>query len=159
LGFTFAGFTVGGATAYTDNQGSTAQGFGTPTVTNSEDAGSLGVGTPGRLGERDVWTYGIGVTYNWDAWTIGFAWSGGQYYDLYGEGGDGELNVFRLEASYALGPGVNLDAAVGYDIWEADGSNCGSEAPGEFGGDCGQASSEGSEYDAWSIMTGFHIGF
>lgn len=151
LGFTFAGFTIGGATAYTDNQGSTAQGGGTPTITNSSDS-TGGAATLGSLGERDVWTYGVGVTYNWDAWTIGFAWSGGQYYDLYGQNGDGELNVFRIESSYALGPGVNLDAAVGYDIWEADGSNC------EEGG-CGGASSDGSDYDAWSIMTGFHIGF
>jgi outer membrane protein OmpU len=153
LGFTFGGWTIGGATAYVENAGAQFKGGGQATVTDSETDPPTSVG---MLGERDVWTYGVGITYNWDAWTVGFGWSGGQYYDLYGPGGDGELNVFRLEAAYALGPGVNLGAAIGYDDWDAKG---GSTANCEGGDTCNGISEAGSSYDSWSIMTGFHIGF
>ena len=107
----------GGALAYTKNQYRTA-----------------------AFGEGNVFTYGLGLTYNWDAWTVGAAWSGGQYGDYYANGGDGTLNVYRIEGRYDLGPGISLDASAGYDDWDLDGAN-------------------GNSYSAWSVMSGFHIGF
>ena len=107
----------GGALAYTKNQYRTA-----------------------AFGEGNVFTYGFGLTYNWDAWTVGAAWSGGQYGDYYANGGDGTLNVYRIEGRYDLGPGISLDASAGYDDWDLDGAN-------------------GNSYSAWSVMSGFHIGF
>lgn len=107
----------GGALAYTENQYRTA-----------------------AFGEGDVLTYGFGLTYNFDAWTVGAAWSGGQYDNFYANGDDGSLNVYRVEGRYDLGPGISLDASAGYDDWDLDGAN-------------------GSEYSAWTVMSGFHIGF
>jgi len=115
----FGGWYMGGAIAYTENQ--------------------YGAGN-GTQNGGNVLTYGLGVTYNWDAWTAGFSWSGGQYGEFYGSptGGDGTLNVFRLEGRYDLGPGISLDASTGYDNWNVEG---------------------GQGYDAWTVMSGFHIGF
>ncbi len=108
----------GGALAYTENQYRSAAN-----------------------GEGNVFTYGLGITYNWDAWTVGAAWSGGQYSNFYGSSGsDGSLNVFRLEGRYDLGPGISLDASAGYDTWDVGGTSA-------------------ADYDAWSIQSGFHIGF
>ncbi len=111
----------GGALAYTKNQ------YGAPN------------GTPNPGDGGNVLTYGLGMTYNFDAWTVGAAWSGGQYKDFYGGGGgDGSLNVYRIEGRYDLGPGISLDASTGYDDWSVE---------------------NGEGYTAWSVMTGFHIGF
>jgi hypothetical protein len=88
--------------------------------------------------EADSVTYGLGLTYNWDAWTVGFAWSHGDYQDYSQPGGDGNLDVFRLEGRYDLGPGISLDASAGYDAWNVE---------------------AGDDYDAWSIQTGFRLGF
>ncbi len=111
---------IGGAIAYTGNQ--------------------YGAGN-GTQNGGNVLTYGLGITYNWDGWTVGFAWSGGQYDEFHGgDGGGGSLNVFRLEGRYDLGPGISLDASTGYDTWNLEGST-------------------GDDYDAWSVMTGFQIDF
>jgi outer membrane protein OmpU len=108
----------GGALAYTKNQYGSGNG--------TQNGGN-------------VFTYGLGITYNFDAWTVGAAWSGGQYGEFYGNGGDdASLNVYRVEGRYDLGPGISLDASTGYDDWD--------------GG-------SGDDYDAWTIMSGFHIGF
>jgi hypothetical protein len=103
----FAGFTIGGAFGYRQNRGGD--------------------------GSDDL-IYGAGVTYNWDAWTVGFGYSHGRYeigqsgtaFKFLG-GAKGTTiattltsdvvdysNIFSLTASYALGPGIQIDGVVEY---------------------------------------------
>jgi hypothetical protein len=109
----FAGFTIGGAMGIRENRG--------------------GDGS-------DDFIYGAGVTYNWDAWTIGLGWTHGRY-ELAQPGtilaaGPGttiaatsdvadDSNVFSLTASYALGPGIQIDGVVEYYDYQADGDEGG----------------------------------
>ena len=51
----FSGFTIGAAGSYLDNR------------------------YERNATEPDLWTAGVGMTYNWDAWTVGLAWSHGEY--------------------------------------------------------------------------------
>ncbi|MFM9844099.1 MAG: porin [Dongiaceae bacterium] len=71
--------------------------------------------------ESDRFVYGAGLTYNWDAWTVGIGWTHGDY-EIQQAGGtagltnDGEQNqdIFALTAAYALGPGITVDGVVEY---------------------------------------------
>jgi len=104
----FAGFTIGGALGIRQNRG----GDG------SDDL---------------VW--GAGITYNWDAWTVGLGYSHGRYEraqpgtiavigtvttTAVSDVTD-DSNIFSLTASYALGPGIQLDAVVEYYEYQGDG--------------------------------------
>jgi hypothetical protein len=111
----FAGFTIGGALGIRQNRG----GDG------SDDL---------------VW--GAGITYNWDAWTVGFGYSHGRYEraqpgstaivtvvagvttltTALSDAAD-DSNIFSLTASYALGPGIQLDAVVEYYEYQGDGDS------------------------------------
>jgi hypothetical protein len=89
----FGGFTVGGSIAYTD------QDF--------EDTTST--------------VYDVGVTYAFEAVTVGLGWSHGDYDRLNRNpvtnpngGGSDSLDQVQLGVGYALGPGVTLAAMVGY---------------------------------------------
>jgi outer membrane protein OmpU len=105
----FSGFTFGGAISDRINQGSQGQ---------------------------DDLIYGAGLTYNWDAWTVGVGWTHGDYElvkfgtvtsvaksaggattALTTPGGNfnEHYNVFALTAAYALGPGIELDGVIEYD--------------------------------------------
>ncbi len=105
----FAGFTIGGAMGIRENRG--------------------GDGS-------DDFIYGAGVTYNWDAWTVGLGWTHGRY-ELAQPGGSfsvgpgttiaaltsdvaDDSNVFSLTASYALGPGIQIDGVVEYYDYQGD---------------------------------------
>jgi predicted porin len=92
----FAGFTFGGAYSLRNNT---------------------------NLSGADAQVYGAGVTYNWDAWTVGFGWTHGDY-EYYSTPPDVLENhdVFSLTASYALGPGIQLDGVVEYDVDDFDGN-------------------------------------
>jgi outer membrane protein OmpU len=92
----FAGFTFGGAYSLRSNT---------------------------NLSGADAQVYGAGVTYNWDAWTVGFGWTHGDY-EYYATPPDvlEDHDVFSLTASYALGPGIQLDGVVEYDIDSFDGN-------------------------------------
>ena len=93
----FSGFTIGGALGIRQNRG--ADG-----------------------GDDLVW--GAGITYNWDAWTVGFGYTHGVYELIGGPSGTATTaipsdvtdysNIFSLTASYALGPGIQLDGVVEY---------------------------------------------
>jgi hypothetical protein len=91
----FFGFTIGGASEWRYNFGAD---------------------------ESDRFVYGFGVTYNWDAWTVGLGWTHGDY-ELVQPGGtllgnaltsdaDNNMEVFSLTAAYALGPGITVDGVV-----------------------------------------------
>jgi outer membrane protein OmpU len=93
----FAGFTIGGATEYRRNFG---------------DDGA------------DQLVYGAGVTYNWDAWTVGLGWTRGDY-----EKAVGALTVLpfnavhddiALTAAYALGPGITIDGLLEYSRYKSN---------------------------------------
>jgi hypothetical protein len=108
----FSGFTIGGAFGYRQNRGGD--------------------------GSDDL-IYSAGITYNWDAWTVGFGYSHGQY--EIGQSGDTLVgitpagtvstlltsditdyyNIFALTASYALGPGIQVDGVVEYDDYDGGG--------------------------------------
>jgi len=91
--------------------------------------GALGVRqNRGGDGSDDL-IYGAGVTYNWDAWTVGLGWTHG-HYELAQPGdlvvtASGTValvsditenqDIFALTASYALGPGIQVDGVMEYD--------------------------------------------
>jgi hypothetical protein len=105
----FSGFTIGGAFGYRNN------------VTS---------------GGGDSIIYGGGITYNWDAWTVGLGYTHGRYEaaagDLAFAAGGGvatvfntndivdDSNVFSLTASYALGPGIQIDGVLEYYDYQGD---------------------------------------
>jgi hypothetical protein len=106
----FSGFTIGGAAAFRNNV--TANG-------------------------NDSLVYGGGVTYNWDAWTVGFGYTHGTYDFAPGVKGvspsvigqftavltndiTDDYNVYSLTASYALGPGIQIDGVLEYYEYQGD---------------------------------------
>ena len=103
----FSGFTIGGALGIRQNRG-------------------------GEGGDDLV--YGGGITYNWDAWTVGFGYTHGRYEANAGfqfANGKGttvtltndivdDSNVFSLTASYALGPGIQIDGVLEYYDYQGD---------------------------------------
>jgi outer membrane protein OmpU len=105
----FAGFTFGGALGIRQNRGAD--------------------------GSDDL-VYGGGITYNWDAWTVGFGYTHGRY-ELAQPGDVGRFgpattatatsdvtdfsNIFSLTASYALGPGIQIDGVAEYYDYQAEG--------------------------------------
>lgn len=70
--------------------------------------------------------YGAGVTYNWDAWTVGIGWTHGDYeiaqLTALTLTSDAEQNqdIFALTAAYALGPGITVDGVVEWVDSETD---------------------------------------
>ena len=112
----FSGFTIGGAGRYVEN------------FNNS----TAGVGISGQ----DLWVAGVGGTYNWDAWTVGLAWSHGEY-DVNANNTD-VVDIIQLSGRYDLGPGISLDAMVGMNNADVD------TAPNDT---------------TWETGVGFYIGF
>lgn len=116
----FAGFTVGAAGSYLENFRSSG-----PT-------------------EPDLWTAGLGATYNWDAWTVGLAWSHGAY-ETWDNGNDTDtLDVIEITGRYDLGPGISLDGMVGYNKYDSNSSSLGNFS---------------SSNETWEAGVGFYIGF
>lgn len=115
----FDGFTLGGAGEYTQNYASF-----TPDV--------------------NQWVYGVGATYNWDAWTVGLAWSRGVY-EVASNADKDSLDIIEATGRYDLGPGVSLDAMVGYSDYNNDNGG------GTPGG--------GGDNQTWEAGLGFYIGF
>lgn len=83
---------------------------------------------------NDGWVAGGGVSYNVDAWTVGLGYSHLDFQndDTSGEAGDDDFDVTRdrvvLTGSYAMGPGIDLDAEIGYTWVNVDGADDGSDA-------------------------------
>ncbi|MGH6880194.1 MAG: porin [Hypericibacter sp.] len=112
---TFSGFTIGGAGLYLDNWQS-ASG-------------------------ADYWVAGFGGTYNWDAWTVGLAWSHGDYEYATSAGSSDRIDIIELTGRYDLGPGISLDGMLGYNTMNA-------------GGGTGH-----QDDNTWEGGVGFFIGF
>jgi predicted porin len=96
LTVTFGGFAVGGIFEYYDNGGN----------------------------DNNAWVAGGGASYGVDAWTVGIQGSHGTFSasSAGGGGGDGghdDNNRVILTGSYEMGPGVLLDAELGY-TWFKD---------------------------------------
>jgi predicted porin len=110
-----------GASDTQDYQAYASVGFFGFTIGGSvEDRLNFGADDSDRL------VYGAGVTYNWDAWTVGLGWTHGDYEiaqagATVSAGGvtaaltnDATQNqdIFALTAAYALGPGITVDGVV-----------------------------------------------
>jgi hypothetical protein len=72
----------------------------------------------------DQLVFGAGVTYNWDAWTVGLGWTRGDY-EQWVVGTDvGPPNAvyddIALTVSYALGPGISVDGLLEYSRYESN---------------------------------------
>jgi len=96
--------------------------------------------------EPDLWTAGLGMTYNWDAWTVGLAWSHGEYEttDSGGANDTDTLDIIEVTGRYDLGPGISLDGMVGYNVYDSNTSTAGGFS---------------SSNHTWEAGVGFYIGF
>ena len=72
----------------------------------------------------DNLVFGAGVTYGWDAWTLGLGWTRGDYEKAIGANGVGPFNAVHddvaLTASYKLGPGITLDGLLEYSLYKSN---------------------------------------
>jgi outer membrane protein OmpU len=93
----YAGFTLGGAYSYRKN-----------TLINGADSQ----------------VYGAGITYNFDAWTVGLGWSHGDYEFFQPTPTPSDItddyDIFSVTGSYALGPGIQLDGVIEYYDYRHD---------------------------------------
>ena len=67
----------------------------------------------------DRWVLGVGASYTMDVWTFGIGYSINEA-DIDNEGGDDSdftLQRAVITANYTLGPGIDLDGAIGY-TWQ-----------------------------------------
>jgi outer membrane protein OmpU len=104
LNFTFGNFAVGGVFEYYDN-GAGFVGFADNTL------------------ENDIWVAGAGIAYTMDAFTIGAQYSHQDADTEVDDDPDFGITVDRLvlTGNYAMGPGINIDAEVGYTWTDPDG--------------------------------------
>jgi outer membrane protein OmpU len=103
LNFTFGNFAIGGVFEYF----------------NDAFSGNDGVGDKF---ENDIWVAGGGIAYTFDAWTVGAQYShqdGDLDDDTLGDV-DATMDRAVITGDYAMGPGVNVDAEVGYTWIDTD---------------------------------------
>jgi outer membrane protein OmpU len=91
VNLSFGGFTVGVAGTYLDNS----------TITGASSKG------------EDTWVIGTGLSYNVDAWTVGAGWSH-VVGEVDGTSAKDHIDRVGVTGSYAMGPGIDLDAGVFY---------------------------------------------
>jgi outer membrane protein OmpU len=75
-------------------------------------------GTNLDVNDMDSKTFGLSGTYKMDAFTFGFAWLRA-WYDLPGNFKEETHDVYMITMGYALGTGVNLDAVIQRDVYNA----------------------------------------
>ncbi len=97
--------------------------------------------------EVDLWVAGAGVTYSWDEWTAGLAYSHG-HYEINSPGDNDALDIVQAQLSYALAEGISIDGMIGYAAYSDDHNN--GKKPG-FG--------PSGDYDAVEAGLGFFIEF
>jgi predicted porin len=108
LTVTFGGFAVGGIFEYYNNGGD----------------------------DNNAWVAGGGASYGVDAWTVGIQGSHGTFHASSAGGGNGDgghdnNNRIILTGSYEMGPGVLLDAELGY-TWFRDTSGAADDAADDY---------------------------
>jgi hypothetical protein len=91
----YAGFTLGGAYSFRD---SVFEDF-----------------LPGD--DRDAEVFGAGATYAWSRYAVGMGWTRGRYENGSIFGSD-QYDVYALTGSYVLGPGITIDALLGYSEYD-----------------------------------------
>jgi hypothetical protein len=89
----------------------------------------------------DYWVAGIGGTYNWDAWTVGLAWSHGDYEYMNTGSSSDTIDIVQLTGRYDLTEAISLDAMLGYNSMNA-------------GNDTGH-----HDDNTWEAGIGFFLGF
>ncbi|HEX9448799.1 MAG TPA: porin [Dongiaceae bacterium] len=91
LNLTFGSFSVGGAFEYMNNENRTGVSLG-----------------------ADQWTGAAGMAYNVDAWTVGLQYSYTKVYDTDALHTHRNVHQIELTGKYDMGPGIALDAGIGY---------------------------------------------
>jgi len=93
---TYAGFTVGAASEWRQNFGTTS---------------------------ADQWVYGAGAKYAWDDWAVAFGWTHGDYEKVVGANDVGPFNadhdIFSLTASYELAEGISVEGVIEYSDYRS----------------------------------------
>jgi len=119
----FGGLTVGAAFTYLDRD----------RFADSDDENSA-----------DLWVVGAGLSYNVDAWTVGAGWAHLESDDDSNTAGDQDATLDRVgvTGSYAMGPGIDLDAGIFYSWVDAD-----------------EGASVTDDYDAFEFSVGSSIKF
>jgi len=97
--------------------------------------------------EVDLWVAGLGITYSWDQWTAGLAYSHG-HYEVNGPSDNDALDIVQAQLSYALAEGISIDGMIGYAAYSDDNNN--GPKPG-FG--------PSGDYDAVEAGVGFFLDF
>lgn len=95
---------------------------------------------------QDATSYELSGTYTTGPYTIGLGWAHGEYELTATQ--EPELDSFMLTGSYAMGPGITLDAGVQFDDYD----NEGAVAPGS-------GVTATTDYSSTSIMVGSTIKF
>jgi predicted porin len=67
---------------------------------------------------QDAWAIGTGFSYNVDAWTVGAGWAHAEL--EVADAGDQSSDRVGVTGSYAMGPGIDLDAGIFYTWADAD---------------------------------------
>jgi outer membrane protein OmpU len=72
--------------------------------------------------DTDIWVAGAGISYAMDAFTVGAQYSHQDAENDFDGGGDLDLTMDRivLTGNYAMGPGINVDASLGYTWIDSD---------------------------------------
>ncbi|HVI87423.1 MAG TPA: porin [Dongiaceae bacterium] len=103
LNLTFGQFSIGGAFEYMKHL------EGGQSATNQ------------RNNNGDMWVAGGGMAYKIDAFTIGAQYSYSSIQDIGGtQGNNRRIHQVELTGQYAMGPGINLDAGIGYAHADGD---------------------------------------
>lgn len=96
----------------------------------------------------DGWVAGGGMAYAMDAWTVGLQYS---HLDFENDTPDDNFDVTRdrvvVTANYEMGPGINIDAELGYTWVDVRGADPGSDADAA------------DDYDAFEIGVGTAFDF
>jgi predicted porin len=78
----------------------------------------------------DSWAIGTGVSYNVDAWTVGAGWAHAEA-EQEGFSDDNIVDRVGVTGSYAMGPGIDLDAGVFY-TWVDTADDTGADASDNY---------------------------
>ena len=116
----FGGFTVGAAGSVGNNY-SDMFGAALPAINS------------------DYWTAQVGGNYTFEAWSVGLEWTHGEF-EVASSSDEDTFEHISLNGSYAMGPGIALEAQGSYVDYDDDSTSI-------------------SDYSAFQIGTGFAISF